>query len=295
MILIADSGSTKTDWSFSSQKNDSIFFSTEGINPLFRSQNDITLLLKNIVAPKLPSCPNSIFFYGAGAVSGNYKKQLKEAFLSVWKTANISIESDLYASIYALCPDTQGIVTILGTGMNSCLWDGNKVIQQIPPLGYILGDEGSGAYLGKQFLSKMLRNEFPSEFTEVFFKYYETSYTQIIENIYQQSFPNKHLAAYCDFIYKHLSNPLVEEIVEDSFITLFEKIINQYPKDIPIYLCGSVAFYFQDILKRIADKFDRKIEKCIKKPIKELTVFHQNNKWYNIENTPHSESDLFAT
>lgn len=274
MILVADSGSTKTDWGFIQE--DTITFKTEGINPIFCTEDEIIYILEKKVSPYLPEPPEMIFFYGAGCVSDALKKKLENAFKKTWNKATVSILSDLYAAIYALSPQRSATIVILGTGMNSCLWNGQQITKQIPSLGYILGDEGSGTFIGKKLLKKMLRYDFPKQLTDKFFKDSQTSYPQIIENVYRNKFPNRYLASLCTFAYKNINNEAIKEIIEEAFSELFSQILTKYPADSPIYISGSIGFYFQEQLKQVAQLFDFKIANIIQSPIEELLKFHKS-------------------
>lgn len=272
MILIADSGSTKTDWTLISDSASSTL-RTQGINPLFLSKEDIKKILKHKVFEKLTQQPDTIYFYGAGCI-GESQQQLTQIFQSIWKDAKIHLFSDLYAAIHALCPQESGLIAILGTGMNSCFWNGKEIEYQIPPLGYILGDEGSGAYIGKLFIKRLLRNELPKPITQDFFSSYQTNYEQLITTIYTTSTASQKLSSYCEFIYKNKTDKNIQEIIQKSFQDFFDRIITLYPKEHSLYFSGSIAFYFQEELLKVANSNNRDIKKIMQSPIKELVAYH---------------------
>ncbi len=167
-----------------------------------------------------------------------------------------------------------GIACILGTGSNSCHWDGEKVVKNVPPLGYILGDEGSGAVLGKLLIADLLKNQLPEMLSKKFYAKYDTTYAQLMEQVYKQPFPNRNLAQYAYFLHENKENPAIYKLIKGSFDAFVKRNLAQYPQDLAVNFVGSVAIAFQDILEEVLHENHLKIGKVLKAPIEELARFH---------------------
>jgi glucosamine kinase len=254
MILIADSGSTKTKWSLVNEQPFKVETNvTGGINPFYQSQEVIAALLKKEF-PQPSEIPDQIFFYGAGCINNEKCQTVAEVLTRFFHCNAVIVESDLMAVAHALCLHEEGIACILGTGSNSCYYNGNEVVHHVSPLGYILGDEGSGAVIGKKFISDLLKNQLPEHITARFYKHYSCSPHQIMEDVYKKPFPNRYLARYTYFIHENLAEPSLKKIVRESFDEFFSRNIRQYPEaiNLPIHFTGSIAYHFCDILKESA-------------------------------------------
>ena len=217
----------------------------------------------------------AIFFYGAGCTpekAGKLSGLLAEAFLH----ATIQVESDLLGAARALCKHQPGIACILGTGANSCLYDGQRITHNTPPLGYILGDEGSGAYLGKRFIGDCIKQQLPSGLLEGLLKEYNLTVAEILDKVYRQPQGNRFLASLTPYIYKHKHQPEVREFLIECFGEFFRRNILSYPEHnrIPVSFVGSIAWFFQDELKETARKFNLHTGIFIQSPIQELKGFH---------------------
>lgn len=276
MKLIADSGSTKTDWIFTARGKRVHKITTQGINPFYQQTQEIRQILISELLPKLNGAePQSIFFYGAGCSFPEKQEMLQNAFKEIWNSsATLHLNSDLVAAARALCGNKEGIACILGTGSNSCHWDGQQIIKNISPLGYILGDEGSGAVLGKLLVADLLKNQLTKELSLKFFKKYETSYEQLMNEVYKLPFPNRSLAKYTYFLHENRENPIIESIVTNSFTAFIRRNIAQYPSQLPVNFVGSVALAFQDILKNVIEREGYTLGKIIKTPIEALEEYH---------------------
>jgi N-acetylglucosamine kinase-like BadF-type ATPase len=274
MILIADSGSTKTDWKLLSTSED-YSFQTMGINPFYMEDEEISAELLNNVVPQLQKMPNALYFYGAGVIK-EQKQRMEQILSKSFQNIYVEAEGDLLAAARALCGNKRGIACIMGTGANSCLYDGEKIIDNIPPLGFIQGDEGSGAVLGKKLITMYLKRELPENIAKEFYEEFGLDIADILKKIYKESFPNRFLANFSKFINKHLKNELIYRMVYDSFKEFLTRNVFKYTnyKKLDIHFVGSVAFYFKDVLIKIADEDGLKIGRIIKSPMDGLIKFH---------------------
>lgn len=274
MRLIADSGSTKTDWCI----HHTTIVHTQGINPFHQSDEVIQHILSDELFPQLPpqKTIDEIHFYGAGCTPEKsliVKKALKELF----PQAMIEVESDLLGAARALCGKEEGIACILGTGSNSCLYDGDQIISNVSPLGYILGDEGSGAVLGKRLASDCLKHQLPEPICQAFLQETKLTPANIIEKVYRQPQVNRFLASLTPFLSAHREVPQIHSLLISSFLDFFQRNVLQYKRhDISVHFTGSIAWHFQEEVKEAAHSLDIQTGKFIQSPIVELQKYHQN-------------------
>ncbi len=279
MILIAESGSTKTDWRLLNDAQHS--FETIGLNPYFVSSeqifDEIYPHFRHFKDLKI----DEIHFYGTGITDDSKSAIIKEGILAaLGYNTDIYTYSDVIAAARALFGNTSGIACILGTGSNSCHWDGQKIAFQIPPLGFWLGDEGSGGNLGKLLILDYLHKEMPESIRVIFEeKYGILERTVVMTKAYKEDKPNKYFAGYSYFLYENDCEPYCQTLIASSFETFLKKYILKYPKltQIPLGFIGSVAFYYSGILKKVCVEYGLKISKIIEKPMEELVKFHQQN------------------
>jgi len=276
MILIADSGSTKTHWCVlqNGLVHNEIF--TDGINPFYQNEHEIITLLNAQLIPNLPDTTvEQIFFYGAGCSFPEKKLLVSQALVRFFNNAMIEIQSDLLAAARSLFQHDKGIACILGTGSNSCFYDGNVIVQSVSPLGFILGDEGSGAVLGKLLLADCLKNQLPDSITKELLEIYQLTPAVILENVYKKPFPNRFLAGFTPFILEHIEEPSIFNLVYDSFDAFFVRNVMQYPlEDNPVGFVGSVAHYFRDTLEIVALEHGIVISEIVQNPMDGLVLFH---------------------
>ncbi|MDA3868024.1 MAG: ATPase [Salinivirgaceae bacterium] len=278
MLLIADSGSTKTTWSILNKNlEDTIFIETSGINPFYQNTTEIYKVLEQEFNSDTKEI-DAIWFYGAGCANNSTKKTVGDALKQFFSAKEIHIESDLMAAARALCGDKEGIACILGTGSNSCHYDGINILANVPPLGFILGDEGSGAVIGKQFLADILKNQMPKELTQKFFTTFKTDTAEILNHIYKQPFPNRYAAGFTRFIAENISHPELHKLVKSSFDRFLERNVLQYPKasSLPIHFTGSIACVFKPILEESLTKHQLTCGRILKAPMKGLIEFHSH-------------------
>lgn len=253
MILIADSGSTKTDWCLVESGEPVLRFQTRGTNPFFQTEEEIRKEIETGLLPALRDCrPSVIYFYGAGCAFPEKNEMIRRA-INQYVPVSVEVGSDLLAAARALCGDRPGIVCIMGTGSNSCYYNGKEIVKNVSPLGFILGDEGSGAVLGKLLIGDVLKDQLPPALKEQFLAQYELTPALIMDRVYRQPFPNRFLAGFSPFILEHLDEPAIWELVTRSFLAFFTRNVKQYDYlELPVHLVGSVAWHYQDILKDIA-------------------------------------------
>lgn len=275
MKLIADSGATKTDWCYGSADQHQII-QTQGINPFHQSAETISLILSEELIPQLAcrTLITHIFFYGAGCTPEK-AKIVRTALQTFFPQATICVESDLLGAARSLCGREQGIACILGTGSNSCEYDGEKITSNISPLGYILGDEGSGAVLGKRLVGDCLKHQLPEHICQAFLK--ETKFTpaEIIDKVYRQPQANRFLASLTPFLSRHREEPEIHALLVSCFNDFFLRNVMLYNYSyFPVYFTGSIAWYFQEEVKEAAEKLNIRTGKFIKCPIHGLIAYH---------------------
>lgn len=275
MILIADSGSTKTDWCVVENGESILRFKTRGTNPFFQTEEEIG---KEIEVGLLPSLkgfePSAIYFYGAGCAFPEKNDMIRRA-VNRYLPVPVEVGSDLLAAARALCGDQSGIACIMGTGSNSCYYDGREIVKNVSPLGFILGDEGSGAVLGKLLIGDVLKDQLPPALKDQFLTQYELTPALIMDKVYRQPFPNRFLAGFSPFIREHLDEPAIWELVTRSFLAFFTRNVKQYDYfEQPVHLVGSVAWYYQDILKEIAFDLGIRLGTIARSPMEGLVAYH---------------------
>lgn len=275
--LIADSGSTKTEWCLiGNGKNKKVI--TQGLSPYFLSGEQIKDIMLKELSPSIRSSePTEIFFYGTGCSNPENEKIVKKAVNAVFKGSRVSVDHDLMGAAKALCGHEKGVACILGTGSNSCYYNGRKIVKNSPGLGYVLGDEGSGAYLGKKVIQYFLYNTFEPDLMDRFNAKFNTTSSQILNAVYKEPLPNRYLSRFVPFLIENRGHFMIENIIEDSFNDFFFNHIYKYRESwtMPINFVGSVAFGFKDVLKDICSSYELQLGKVLKNPMEGLIKFHQ--------------------
>jgi len=283
MILIADSGSTKTDWVLvpSESESDSALqptrFSTQGINPFHQDQETIGAILREEVLTQLRADGvSSVSFYGSG-VRPEFESLMVESLQQVFTCAKVvEAHSDMLGAARALCLHNYGIASILGTGSNSCLYDGERIVQNTPALGYILGDEGSGAVLGRLFLNAIYKGILSDKIKTDFESETGLTMASVIERVYRQPLANRFLASLSAFIHRHLDDEGVSGIVVRNFEDFFRRNIAPYDRrDLPISFVGSIAWYYQPQLREAAARQGFQVGTVMKSPATGLVEYHR--------------------
>ena len=278
MMLIADSGSTKTDWCVILDNTPIKRIGTKGLNPFFQSEEEIQQELTHSLLPQLPEGTiDSVYFYGAGCTPEKAPTLRRAIADSLPVVGNIKAYSDMLAAARGLCGREAGITCILGTGSNSCFYDGKEIVNHISPLGFILGDEGSGAVLGKLLVGDILKNQLSPAIKEVFLKQFDLTVPEIIDRVYRQPFPNRFLASLSPFIAQHLEEPGIRQLVLGSFIAFLRRNVMQYDyTQYPAHLIGSVAHCYKEILQEAAQETGIRIGKILQSPMEGLIQYHSD-------------------
>ena len=281
MILIADSGSTKCDWVALNSEGTELFRTrTMGFNPLFHTSETITEeLAKN---PELQSNSRSVvavFYYGAGCSSPERSAVIQKGIAHVFPQANVMVHHDLLGAAYAAYDGRPNITCILGTGSNSCYFDGRNVKEMSPSLGFILGDEGSGAYFGKKIIAAYLYGHLSKEATKKFDDTFKLSMQEIISRVYTQPHANRFLADFSPFIYEFRKEPIIEKMLQNGMKEFLHIHVSCFPEaaEVEIHFVGSVAFHFQEALHNAATELGLKIGNIIRRPIDPLVDYHVKN------------------
>lgn len=270
--LIADSGSTKTDWLLQ-DKTECITVRTQGINPFMLGSNEISDIIKGELLPQLPlKCPKQVHFYGAGC-RGEQTATLKEILHNVFPESTVEVESDMVGAARALCGKSEGVACILGTGENSCLFDGTRIIENIPPLGFILGDEGSGAALGKRLVGDILKKQLSEKIRRQFFTEYHMDVDEIIRRVYKSPLPNRFLASFTYFLHKNRKEKEIQSLIVEEFNIFFRRNVAAYKRpDLPVHFVGSIAVCFSEELRTAAGNNGFQVGHLLKSPL-EKSVF----------------------
>lgn len=271
-VLIADSGSTKTDWALDGQR-----IQTQGINPFHQDEATIRAILTDELLPQISSAAvQHVQFYGSGVrpeLESKMKALLKESFP---EAIDIEAHGDLLGAARALCGNEEGIACILGTGANSCLYDGNRIIQNTPPMGYILGDEGSGAVLGVRFLNALYKNRLPQSIRQLFEQTLGMQLPQIIDRVYRQPMANRWLASLSTFIHTQLGEPTVEQLVIDNFSDFLRFNVAPYRRpDLPVSAVGSIAYFYHEQLQKAVESEGYVLGRVVRSPLDALVQMEQ--------------------
>jgi glucosamine kinase len=279
MILIADSGSTKTSWCFSEKGKEPELFNTGGVNPFFRTTENIVAEWKETPLANLSEKVNRVFFYGAGIVNEEKADVIKKALDVFFPEAEKEVHSDLLAAAHATLGNKSGIACILGTGSNSCHYNGKAITAHVPPLGFILGDEGSGAVLGRQLVGDYLKKTMPENLRHLFQNQFPLEYAEFLNRVYRQEKPNQFLAGFVPFLSENIQNKYCKNLVKNAFDSFILRNVAQYSghENQPICFVGSVAFYFQEQLKNVLLRRQLVPGIIVKEPLLKLMEFHLQN------------------
>jgi glucosamine kinase len=280
IILIADSGSTKAEWCLiDGIKKKKIF--TQGMSPYFLNREQIQQILATELKTKLNGVePDEVYYYGTGCINPENVKLIKTALKTTFPKARLFVDNDLMGAAKALCGNEKGVACILGTGSNSGYYNGKKIIKNSPGLGYILGDEGSGAYLGKKVIQYYLYNTFDPDLMDRFNAKYNTTSIEILDAVYKHPLPNRYLAGFVSFLVENRGHFMIENIIEDGFNDFFFNHVYKYRESwiMPVHFIGSVAFGFKDILKEMCDAYELQLGRVLKNPMEGLIHFHSQKR-----------------
>lgn len=287
MILIADSGSTKVHWCLMAANGHTAEFITDGINPLFQTSDAMRNSICNQLLPQMASMlwagtVSHVFFYGAGCTPEK-SPFVEKAIESVFKKAKVFVASDILGATRGLLGHEKGVACILGTGSNSCLYDGEQIIKNVPSLGFILGDEGSAATLGKRLVSDLLKNQLGDDLKERFLSQHAINQADVIEHVYRQPFPNRWLANLARFCAENIDDPRIHDLVYDHFAQFVKRNISQYytteaqKQSMPVGFVGSIAFYYRPVLEQVMNDYGFRVGQILQDPIPGLVEYHRGD------------------
>lgn len=277
-IIIADSGSTKTTWTVMTPGREGAErVLTAGINPFYQKEEEIVSLLEREF-PHRPRGVKALFFYGAGCANETVNAIVYRALRQYFAVEAIEVQSDLMAAARALCGHEAGIACIMGTGSNSCYYDGKTIAEHVSPLGFILGDEGSGAVLGRTFLSDLLKHQLPAHLEKAFYEAHPVTPAEILDHIYKQPFPNRYAARFSRFMHLHRQEPAIRKIILFQFGLFVERNLLQYRavRELPVHFCGSIAHHFRDELRETLRLHGLLPGKILPDPMEGLVSFHHD-------------------
>lgn len=276
MILIADSGSTKTDWCLTHQGTILQRITTQGMNPFFQTESDMAHEIGHALVPLLPKEPiESVYFYGAGCIPEKAETVQRALATHLHAEKEMAVYTDMLGAARGLCGRQAGIACILGTGSNSCFYDGQHITANVSPLGFILGDEGSGACLGKLLVSDLLKNQLPTELKEKFLQQYRLTTAEIIDRVYRQPFPNRFLASLSPFLAENLQCAPLYELVLNSFKSFIRRNVMQYDYHrYPVHFIGSIALHYREVLQKAAQDTSLRLGTVAQGPMEGLITYH---------------------
>lgn len=277
MILIAESGATKTQWAVVKDDNTNFLFDTQGINPFFLTVNELSSLLYTEFPTAVKEMfIDKVYYYGAGCHSTVNKSLICEGIKSILPYAEVEVQSDLLAASRALYKHNAGLAAILGTGSNVCFYDGLKISSSIKSLGYVLGDEGSGAYIGKQVLTSFLLGELPPELASSFQAHYPFTLDQFLQGVYKSEFPSRYLGQFCQFASANQEHPYMALLVKNAFIKFYAVMVSQllFTPGHSIGFVGGVAFGFRDLLQECSRDQGFESPLILKNCLQQLMNYH---------------------
>lgn len=277
MLLIADSGLTKTDWRLVLNDKSIIKFETKGLSPFFCSEEDYHTALKSSFPSKIESSMVSkVFFYGSGCAGEEKGFKAQQALQSFFINAQVYAYSDLLAAARSLFGDEKGVIAILGTGSNIAFYDGIQVIHRTPSLGFILGDEGSGAFIGKQLVQSFFYGQMPYELSESFKNRFDLDLSNVLDKVYAQPKPSAYLASFVPFVKENLDDEFMGRLVYRVFENLYEKHLKVIPElnTYGLGVVGSVGSVFKDILLKVAYDNGFEIKRFVQYPVESLVNYH---------------------
>jgi len=276
MILVADSGSTKTIWKCTDGAGKVKTVHTAGINPYYNNQDEVAKEISEAGIQLSAIHIEEIYFYGAGCSTDRQKGIVSEALAMQFDSEVISINTDLLGAARALFQKDSGIVCILGTGSGSCIYDGENILKSIPSLGFILGDEGSGAFLGKQFIRDFLREDMPEDLLKIMNEEIGIDKEEVLKHVNQDALPSKYLAQFSKYIHEYLDHKYMHDLVYNSFDNFIQEYVIRYDdfRKYKIGFIGSISIIYEKILKEVLDNYQLESGKIEANPIEGLIEYH---------------------
>jgi N-acetylglucosamine kinase-like BadF-type ATPase len=279
VTLIADSGATKAEWTLTGNGRKKTIF-TQGISPYFLDTAQVVQLVDQELKQKIKNVDvEQVFYYGTGCSNPENARSIKKALQKVFPGAKIEVNTDLMAAARAVCGDNKGIASILGTGSNSCYYNGKHIMKNSPGLGYVLGDEGSGAYLGKKVIQYYLYNTFDDDLRALFDAKFVTTQVEILDNVYKKPLPNRYLAGFTMFLAENRGHYMIENIIEDGLNDFFFQHLCKYNEvwKYPVNFVGSVADGFKDVIQQLCHSYEFELGNILKNPMQGLVKYHDGN------------------
>lgn len=279
-LLLAESGSTKTDWCFIQKGQPPVHFQTAGINPYLQSEDEIGAMLHAELDPAIRvHSADQIYFYGAGIGSETIQQSLQRFLGQFFGIQSVEVESDMMAAARSLCGKDKGVVCILGTGSNSCYYDGVRISRQLPSLGYIAGDEGSGNHMGKRILQYYAYLTFDEELRAAFERMTGNKLTEVIRKLYKEPFPNRYLASFAPLLAENRGHYMVENIIEDCLNDFFMQHISKYRESWTqqIHFTGSISWVFRDVVATLCSQYELELGTVSKSPLEGLIQYHMRS------------------
>jgi len=275
MILLADGGSTKTEWCVTEHGKQVQRITTKGMNPYFQSEDEISSEIQSVLIPELKTTTfDALYFYGAGCLPEKFP-MMQRALGKHLDVKTIEVNSDILGAAHGLSGKNPGIVCILGTGSNSCFYDGEKIVTNVPALGFILGDEGSGAVLGKLLVGDVMKNQLPAELKEKFLQQFDLTQGIITERVYRQPFPNRFLASLSPFLAQNIEVPEMRALVLNAFKAFLNRNVKQYDyQNNKVHFVGSIAYYYKEILEEAIGECGMQLGGIVKSPMEGLVWYH---------------------
>jgi N-acetylglucosamine kinase-like BadF-type ATPase len=276
-ILIADSGSTKTEWVLLHNGNKE-YFNSDGLNPYFRTHGQLSEAIKNGVKKSISDLHvHKIFFYGSGSGNESRKSILKNAIRENFPESEIQIESDLLGAAIACFENREGVACILGTGSNSCVYNGKEIVKNIPSLGFVFGDEGSGGYFGKRILNGYYYKTMPKDLRTALDETSDMTLEAVLHKIYEEPQANRFVASFSKMLSDHRNHPYIKGMVKKGFEAFAEKQLGYFEesKTMEIGFVGSIAYVYKDILEEVLKKREMNLGVVVRKPLDNLVEFHQ--------------------
>ncbi|MBC3785391.1 N-acetylglucosamine kinase [Spirosoma utsteinense] len=278
-LLIADSGSTKTDWRLVAPDQTTRAIHTDGINPYYQTTEEIATVLQAQLLPGLPdSAVTSVFFYGAGCSGPTVNVLVADALRAVLPgLQTVDVNSDMLGAARAAAGREPGIVCILGTGSNACCYDGSQITRGIQSLGFWLGDEGSGGYLGKTLVRDFFQDRLPTDLRDAFDHRYALDRLTLLENAYKKPYPNRYFAGFTPFLSENIGHPHVVDLLTDAFVLFLSTYVRRFPEAgvWPVHFVGSVAHVFAEPLQQAVLRTGLTMGRILKAPAEQLVEYHQ--------------------
>ncbi|MGB1243348.1 MAG: N-acetylglucosamine kinase [Chitinophagales bacterium] len=276
MLLIADSGGTKTTWAFVHSAKDIEISETKGIHPYFQNAYEISQIIEYLPLDLVEEV-TEVQFYGAGCGAKEQAQKVASALKNHFPNkARIEVYTDVFGAARALCQQSAGIAAILGTGSNTCFYDGKRIVNNSRGFGFILGDEGSGAVMGKRLVVDYLYQNVPLHLLIKLETIHGFEADKLLKNVYQEAAPNRYLAQFSYFIHQHRSEPYIQQLLQSHFEDFFRKriLVFEIHQKLPLHLIGSIAFYFQEEIRAVAASFGVEIGKVLQSPVEGLVEYH---------------------